>query len=36
MNEEERLNLLDFIKNVYFLDKEKQEAVEKIKNSWEK
>lgn len=35
MDEEERLNLLDSIKNVYFFDQEKAQAIEKIKSSWE-
>jgi len=36
INEEERLKLLDVLKEISFLDFEESEAIEKIRNDWEK
>jgi hypothetical protein len=35
LNEEERLKLLELLKETFFLDMEAAESVKKIKNSWE-
>lgn len=35
MNTEERIELLDMLKNVYLLNKEENEKKEKIKNNWQ-
>lgn len=36
LDEEERIKLLDVLKDIYIMDLEGDEALEKIKNSWQK
>jgi hypothetical protein len=35
MDEKERLELLDMLKNVYLLNEEENKALENLKNNWE-
>jgi len=35
LDEKERFEFLDALKEIYFLDMDEQDAVEKVKNSWE-
>jgi hypothetical protein len=35
LDEQERLKLLDVLKETFFIDLEKNEAIEKIKANWE-
>lgn len=35
MNEQERVRLVEMLGEVYVVDSEKKQAIEKIKNSWE-
>jgi len=36
LDEEERIKLFNLLKEVYFIDRGEKEAIEKIKNYWEK
>lgn len=36
LDEEERVKLLDVLKDIYLLDLEEAEALQKIQNSWQK